>query len=98
MFIFANLLIAMAKIIHLAVTLYILVIMARVILSWIQFDPYSKIVRFIYDITEPVLARIRRFIPLIGGFDVSPMILIIALYILEGFVVSSLNDLAMALK
>ena len=98
MFIFANLLIAVAKIIDIAVTLYIFIVIARVILSWIQYDPYSSIVKFIYNITEPVLLRIRRIIPPLGGFDLSPMILIFALYILEGFVVSTLTDLAIALK
>jgi len=98
MFIFANLLIAAAKLIDTFVTLYIFVIIARVVLSWINYDPYSSVVRFIHDVTEPALSRIRRYIPLLGGFDLSPMILIFGLYILEGFVVSTLNDLAMSLK
>ena len=98
MFIIANLLIAVTKIIDFIVTLYIFILIARVALSWIQYDPYSSIAKFIYDITEPVLFRIRRVIPLIGSFDISPVILIFALYILEGFVVSTLYDLAMALK
>ena len=98
MFIIANLIIAVAKIIDLVVTLYIFVIIARVILSWIPSNSYSSIVRFVYDITEPALEKIRNVIPPLGGFDLSPLILIFTLYILEGFVVSTLNDFAMAMK
>lgn len=98
MFIIANLLITLAKIIDVAVTLYIFAVIIRVVLSWIQYDPYNPIVRFLNEITEPVLGRIRQMVPVLGGFDISPMILIFALYILEGFVVTTLNDLAQALK
>jgi YggT family protein len=98
MFVIANLLFAVAKIIDFTVTLYIFAVIARVILSWMQYDPYSQIIRFIYNITEPVLIRIRQVIPTFGGIDISPMILIFVLYILEGFVVSTLNDLAFTLK
>ena len=98
MVIISNLLLAIAKIIDIAVTLYIIAVIVRVILSWTQYNPYSSIVQFIYNITEPVLMKIRRVIPLLGGLDLSPMILIFALYILEGFVVSTLRDLAMALR
>jgi YggT family protein len=98
MFIIANLLIAVAKIVDIGVTLYIFAIIARVVLSWIQYDPYNSIVKFIHEITEPPLAKIRQMVPILGGFDISPMILIFVLYILEGFVVTTLNDLAMALK
>ncbi|MBD3287896.1 YggT family protein [candidate division KSB1 bacterium] len=98
MFIIANLLITIAKIIDIAVTLYIFAIIARVIISWIQYDPYNSVVRFIVEITEPPLAKIRQLVPTFGGLDISPMILIFVLYILEGFVVSTLNDLALALK
>lgn len=98
MFIIANLLIAVARIIDIGVTLYIFAIIVRVILSWIQYDPYNAVVKFINDITEPPLAKIRQMVPIFGGLDISPMILIFVLYILEGFVVSTLNDLALALK
>ena len=98
MFLIANFLIACAKIIDIAVTLYIFAVIIRVVLSWIQYDPYNPFVKFLHEITEPVLARIRQMVPILGGFDISPLILIFALYILEGFVVTTLNDLAMALK
>ncbi len=98
MFIIANLLEAVAKIIDLVVTLYIFAIIGRVVLSWIQYDSNNQGVRFIHEITEPVLLKLRRVIPAFGGFDVTPMILIFGLYILEGFVVDTLNGFAMVLR
>lgn len=98
MFLIANLFLAIAKIIDILVSLYILAVIVRVILSWIQFDPSNSIVRLTYDLTEPALMRVRRLVPLYGGLDLSPLILIFVLYILEGFVVNTLQDFAMVLK
>ena len=83
MFIFGGISSGISRLIDFIITLYILVVIARVILSWINYNPHNPIVRFIYDITEPVLLRIRRFLPLFGGLDLSPVILILALYILK---------------
>ena len=91
MVIIQNLFSAMAEIIHLAITLYIYVIIARVVISWIRVNPYNSIVKFIYMITEPILLRIRRFIPNLGGLDISPMILIFILIFLDRFIVSTLR-------
>jgi len=98
MFIIANLFLAIAKIIDILVSLYILAIIVRVILSWIQFDPSNSIVRLTYEITEPALMRVRRLVPLFGDLDLSPLVLIFVLYILEGFIVNTLQDFAMVLK
>lgn len=98
MFIISNLIATIAKIIDLAVTLYIFIVIARAILSWIPHNPYNSIIRFIYNVTEPVLVKIRHLVPFFRGLDLSPLILIFVLYILEGFVVSTLLDLANVLK
>jgi YggT family protein len=56
-------------------------ILARIIFSFIRVSPYhptwGPIMRFIYDVTEPLLAPIRRILPPMGGLDLSPMILLI---------------------
>jgi YggT family protein len=98
MFIIANLLFAIAKLVDLVISIYIFVVIVRVVLSWLPHDPYNSMIRFVYTITEPILTRIRAFIPPIGGFDLSSMILIILLYFAEGFIVSTLTDLAMKMK
>jgi YggT family protein len=72
------------------------VIIARAILSWVSPDPYNPIVRFLYNVTEPVLYAIRRRVPVFfGGIDFSPMIVILAIYFLDSFLVPSLAGLAL---
>ena len=98
MFIVANFLLAIAKILDIALTLYMFIIIARAVISWVNPDPYNSIVRFLYATTEPVLYRIRRILPLsFGGFDFSPIILILAIYFFQQFVVDSLVQIAVRL-
>jgi YggT family protein len=66
--------------------IYAYIVVARAILSWVNPDPYNPIVRFLYSVTEPVLQRVRRVIPLqFGGIDFSPMLLIFALFFVSNF-------------
>jgi YggT family protein len=66
--------------------IYAYIVVARAILSWVNPDPYNPIVRFLYSITEPVLQRVRRVVPLqFGGIDFSPMLLIFALFFVSNF-------------
>jgi YggT family protein len=96
MFIIGNLLVALAQILHIVLNLYMWLVIARAILSWVNPDPYNAIVRFLYSVTEPVLYAIRRRVPaFFGGIDFSPMIVILAIYFLDGFLVPSLAGLAM---
>jgi len=66
------------------ITIYIYIVIARAIVSWVSPDPYNPIVRFLHNATDPVLYRIRRLIPLqMGGFDFSPILLLFFLYVLQ---------------
>jgi YggT family protein len=95
MFIVANFLMAVAKILHIGLTLYMWIIIGRAIISWVNPDPYNAIVRFLYAVTEPVLYIIRRRLPMsFGGFDFSPIIVIMAIYFFQAFVVESLLQFA----
>ena len=67
--------------------LYIL-LLARVIISWIRVDPYNPIVKFIFQATEPLLAPIRQLLPATGGIDFSPLILFLVLGFLQRIVLS----------
>ena len=71
--------------------LFDLLLLARVLLSWINLDPYNPIVKFLYDITEPVLAPIRRRVAPMGGLDLSPIIAIIILLVLRALLRSVLG-------
>ena len=99
MFVISNLLIAVAKVVDLALTIFMWIVIARAILSWVNPDPYNPIVRFIHNITEPVLYQIRRRIPLnFGGIDFSPILVLLAVIFLQRFVVASLFELAQSLR
>lgn len=52
-------------------------IIARCILSFVRHDPYQPIIRFIYDVTEPVMAPFRRLLPTAGGLDFSPILAVL---------------------
>ncbi len=98
MFAVSNLINAIATILSLGLTLYMWVLIARSILSWVNPDPYNPIVKFLYSVTEPVLYPIRKRVPYLGGLDLSPLILILAILFLQAFLVKTLHDLAFALS
>ena len=98
MFMISNFLYALAKLINFVLSAYIWIIIGRAIISWVNPDPYNPIVRFLYEVTEPVLSRIRRYIPaFIGGIDFSPMIVILVIIFLQSFLVPTLQQLAATL-
>jgi len=98
MFIFGNLLGAVAQIAHMIISVYIWVVIIAALLSWVNPDPYNPVVRFLRGATDPVLYRIRRFLPVFGGIDFSPFVLILILYFLDMFVVKTLSDFAYRLR
>ena len=99
MFVFGNLLTAIAKVLDVVLVIFMWIVIARAILSWVNPDPYNPIVRFIHNITEPVLYQIRKKIPLnFGGIDFSPIIVLLAIIFLRRFVVQSLYELALTLR
>ncbi len=99
MFIVSNLLTAVAKVLDIVLVIFMWIVIARAILSWVSPDPYNPIVRFIHNITEPVLYQVRRKIPLnFGGIDFSPIIVLLAVIFLQKFVVNSLYELALSLR
>ncbi len=98
MIILSNLLIAIAKVLDIVLTIFMWIVIARAILSWVSPDPYNPIVRFIHRVTEPVLYQIRRRIPVsFGGIDFSPILVFLAIIFLRGFVVNSLYEVAQTL-
>jgi len=98
MFVLGHFLDALAVIIYYALTIYMWVIIARAVLSWVSPDPYNPIVRFIYNLTEPVMYQIRKRIPVnFGGIDISPIIVLFAIIFLQKFVVATLQGIARSL-
>lgn len=99
MFLLSNFLLAIAQVLQIVLTLYMWIVIARALVSWVNPDPRNPIVRFLYNATEPLLYRVRRALPIYaGGIDFSPLIVIVAIYFLQIFLVQSLRDLAFALR
>ena len=95
MFIIGHFLNALAVILHIAITAYMWIIIIRALLSWVNPDPYNPIVRFLYNVTEPVLYEVRRRLPLFfGGIDFTPMAVILVLIFLDYFLVPVLASMA----
>lgn len=63
-------------------------ILGRVIISWINLSPDNPIVVLLYGITEPILAPIRRVLPSMGMLDLSPMVALIVMMILQRVLLS----------
>jgi YggT family protein len=95
MFILGNFIAAVAHILDTVLTIYMWIIIIRAVLSWVNPDPYNPIVRFIHQVTEPVMYRVRRWIPIGGmGIDFSPIIILLVIVFLQSFLIRSLLELS----
>ena len=91
MFVFGDLLIAVARIVDTLLEIYKWVIIIAALLSWVNPDPYNPIVRFLYSVTEPVFRPIRRLIGYrLGPVDISPIIVILAIIFIQSFLVRTI--------
>ena len=90
MYVIGNLLDAVAMLLGMVLQLYMWLIIARAILSWVNPDPHNPIVQFLYRVTEPVLYWVRKRVPLVaGGIDLSPLIVIFVIFFLQSFLVKT---------
>jgi YggT family protein len=91
MFVVENFIVALAKIMEMGLTIYMWLIIGRALISWVNPDPYNPIVTFLYRATEPVLAPVRRLIPIRGlGIDIAPVIVILVIYFLQMFLIKTM--------
>ena len=100
MFVFANLVTTVAGLLSMVINLYIFVIIVAGFLSWVNPDPYNAIVRTLRALTEPVLCRVRKHMPfvMVNGLDLSPIVVLVALQLVNGVVVQSLMQLGLKLS
>lgn len=96
MFLIRNLMLALATVVDMGLSLYMILIFIRALISWVSPDPYNPIVQFLIASTEPVLQPIRRRLPM-TGIDVSPIVAILLVVFLRQFLVASLQQAARAL-
>jgi len=99
MFVFGNFIGALAMLVDFLLSAYMWVIIGRAIISWVNADPYNPIVRFLCQITDPILNWLRQRLPFLvmGGLDLTPLAVIAAIYFLRAFLVPTLGRLAMGM-
>jgi YggT family protein len=72
------------------VSLYILLIFIRIIFSWGMATYSNRVMRFLVNTTEPMLGPLRRLVPLVGTFDISPIVAFIILWLVQAAIVGTL--------
>lgn len=85
---------SIASFVSVFITVYILLILVYVLSSWIRvpYNPWlNRIQRFLYDVCEPYLRLFRRVLPPLGPIDLSPVVAIIVLYVIQSVVVRALD-------
>jgi len=75
--------VVLLQLINLMFTLYSFAIIARALLPWFRISYYHPVMRFLIQITEPILAPLRRYIPPVSGLDFTPMVALIILWLVE---------------
>ena len=85
----------LAELIGLASKAFSLLILARVVLSWIGPVSDNALIRFVYAVTEPVLAPVRSILPNLSGLGFSPILVLIGIQVLEELLVRAVLGLAM---
>jgi YggT family protein len=100
MFILSNFTSAVAQILDVLLSIIYWLVLIRALISWVNPDPNSAIVQFLYKSTEPILEPLRRRLPLNFrfGLDISPVIVILLIMFLKSFLIKSLFDLGVRLK
>lgn len=88
-----------ANIIHVVINAYILIIIIRSVLSWMGRVPRHPIIRVLRQLTDPVFRFVHRVLPftIIGGIDISPIFIVLALYFIDDFLYSVLSGYAVKL-
>ena len=100
MFVVGNLVQAIAMVLDKVLSLYSIVIMISVLISWVSPDPFNPIVQFLRSVTEPFFGWIRSHLPfaVIGMLDLSPLVALLFIQLIQMAVVRSLFELGLRLR
>ena len=82
--------------IQMAFRLYTFLILARVILSWVNHDVTNPVINWVYRLTEPVMAPFRALIPAFGGIDFTPILVLLVLNFIESLLLGLLQNLSLS--
>lgn len=99
MIIVANTLGAIAMVLKTLLNLYFWIVVAAALITWVKPEPSNPIVRFLRIMTEPVFYRVRKWLPFTyaAGIDFSPVIVLVAIELINRIVVKSLAEYAIQL-
>ncbi len=100
MIVLSNTLGAVAMILDSLLSIYFWIVIAACLLTWVRPDPYNPIVRTLRALTEPLFYLVRKWLPFTytGGLDFSPVVVLLAVELVNRIVVRSLAQYAMALQ
>ncbi len=100
MFVLGNLCHAVASVLDKVLSLYSIVIMVAVLVSWVSPDPFNPVARFLRSVTEPLFDWVRRHLPfvVVGMMDLSPLVVLVLIQLVQMVVVKSLFDLGFRLQ
>jgi YggT family protein len=99
MFVLANLINALALVLHTVLIIYTWIVIISALITWVNPDPYNPIVRFLRAMTEPAFNFVRRILPLPPmAIDFSPIIVLLAVSFLDYFLVPTLQQVAANLR
>ncbi|HEC19217.1 MAG TPA: YggT family protein [Gammaproteobacteria bacterium] len=88
---------SVAELLGLLFQIYFFTILIQVVLSWVSPGGYNPAVSLLYSLNEPLLGRARRILPPIHGFDLSPILVMIGIQLLNILVVAPIHDLGRGL-
>lgn len=95
MSVLSELIFGLLMILNNLIMVYIWVIIIAALLSWVRPDPYNPIVQLLYRLTQPAYAFVRRFIPtMFNGIDLSPLIIIIGLNVIQVLLTALMRSIA----
>lgn len=99
MIVLANTLSAIALVLGSLLNIYFWIVIISAVLTWVRPDPYNPIVRTLRLLTEPVFYRVRKWLPFTytSGLDFSPVVVLLAIELINRIVIASLAQYALAL-
>ena len=99
MIVLANTLSAIALVLGSLLNIYFWIVVIAAVLTWVRPDPYNPIVRTLRLLTEPVVYRVRKWLPFTytSGLDFSPVVVLLAIELINRIVIASLAQYALAL-
>lgn len=98
--ILGNFLRAFAQLFHMLIQIYIIIIIVRSIISWVGTIPPNPFIMILRRLTDPVFRLVHRHLPflIVGGLDISPIVILVVLYFIDNFITGVMLDFAATLK